>query len=195
MVSPSYGEIDYEAARRDGIIFVHLEEDETVDLNKNQIRIVREGREFIIKAFKIICFDDYVVSFKNREFLSLYRSEPQIRWSPTKWGRKKYHVGFVRHPRDPRWEAREILGALGEMILDAEEERVLPEINEERCSGCGSCKDACPQSAIEMFIRERQISIFGPIDSTASPVAHVNEDTCVGCGLCVSTCPSDVISI
>jgi NAD-dependent dihydropyrimidine dehydrogenase PreA subunit len=131
---------------------------------------------------------------QNREFLSLYRSEPQIRWSPTKWGRKKYHVGFIRHPREKRWEKRELLGALGEMILDHEEDRVLPEFNEERCSGCGSCKEACPAGAIEILIREKQIAIFGPVTSTGVPIAHVKEDTCIGCGLCASTCPSDVIS-
>lgn len=91
-------------------------------------------------------------------------------------------------------EKRELLGALGEMILDHEEDRVLPEFNEERCSGCGSCKEACPAGAIEILIREKQIAIFGPVTSTGVPIAHVKEDTCIGCGLCASTCPSDVIS-
>lgn len=194
MVTPSYGEITYEEARREGIVFVHLEEDETIFFDEDQVRVVREGRELIINAGKIIRFDDYAQLFQDREFLSLYRSEPQIRWSPTKWGRKKYHIGFIRHPRDKRWERRELLGALGEMILDHEEDRILPEINEERCSGCGSCKESCPASAIEMLIRERQIAIFGPVSSAGVPIAHVKEDTCIGCGLCASTCPSDVIS-
>jgi heterodisulfide reductase subunit A-like polyferredoxin len=194
MVTPSYGEVIYEEARREGIVFVHLEEDETVTFDADHVRIAREGRELIFNADKIIRFDDYAELFKDREFLSLYRSEPQIRWSPTKWGRKKYHIGFIRHPREKRWERRELLGALGEMILDHEEDRILPEINEERCSGCGSCKEACPASAIEMEIRQKQIAIFGPMTSAGIPIAHVKEDTCIGCGLCASTCPSDVIS-
>jgi heterodisulfide reductase subunit A-like polyferredoxin len=194
MVAPSYGELTYEEARREGIVFVHLEEDETVTFNGDHVHIQREGRELIFNADKIVRFDDYADTFKDREFLSLYRSEPQLRWSPTKWGRKKYHVGFIRHPREKRWERRELLGALGEMILDHEEDRILPEFNEERCSGCGSCKEACPASAIEMLIREKQIAIFGPVSSAGVPIAHVKEDTCIGCGLCASTCPSDVIS-
>jgi heterodisulfide reductase subunit A-like polyferredoxin len=194
MVTPSYGEITYEEARREGIVFVHLEEDETVTFDTDHARIARDGRELIFTADKIIRFDDYAELFKDREFLSLYRSEPQIRWSPTKWGRKKYHVGFIRHPREKRWERRELLGALGEMILDHEEDRVLPQVNEDRCSGCGSCKEACPASAIEMEIRQKQIAIFGPMTSAGVPIAHVKEDTCIGCGLCASTCPSDVIS-
>jgi len=194
MVTPSYAELIYEEARREGIVFVHLEEDEGITFDKECVRIQRDGRELIFNADKVIRFDDYAALMQNREFLSLYRSEPQIRWSPTKWGRKKYHVGFIRHPREKRWERRELLGALGEMILDHEEDRILPEFNEERCSGCGSCKEACPAGAIEMLIREKQIAIFGPVTSAGVPIAHVKEDTCIGCGLCASTCPSDVIS-
>lgn len=194
MVTPSYGEITYEEARREGIVFVHLEEDETVAFDGDRVRIAREGRELIINTGAIICFDDYAELLKDREYLSLYRSEPQLRWSPTKWGRKRYHVGFIRHPRDKRWEKREFLGALGEMILDHEEDRILPEVNEERCSGCGSCKDSCPHNAIEIKFEEKTISIFGPNDSTKVPIAHIKDDTCVSCGLCASVCPSDVIS-
>jgi NAD-dependent dihydropyrimidine dehydrogenase PreA subunit len=195
MVMPSFGELVYEEARREGVVFVHLEEGEKVTFREGGADIGGLKRQIMFNVEKIIRFDDYMDLFGNKEFLSLYRSEPQLRWSPTKWGRKKYHVGFIRHPRDKRWEPREVLGALGEILLDAEEERVLPEVNEERCSGCGSCKEACPQKAIEIVIKEKSLSIFGPQTTTGVPIAHVKEDACVGCGLCASTCPSDVISL
>jgi heterodisulfide reductase subunit A-like polyferredoxin len=195
MVTPSYGELLYEEARREGVVFMHLDEGETIAFDDGKVRITGPKKELVLNIDKTIRFDDYAHLFKDREFLSLYRSEPQLRWSPTKWGRKKYHVGFIRHPRDERWEPREVLGALGEMLLDVEEERVLPEVNEERCSGCGSCKDACPHSAMEIVIKERTLAIFGPQTTSGVPRAHVKEDACVGCGLCASTCPSDVISL
>ncbi len=195
MVTPSYGELLYEEARREGILFIHLEEGETAAFYDGKAHITGLKKTLTLDVERIICFDDYAHLFKDKEFLSLYRSEPQLRWSPTKWGRKRYHVGFIRHPREERWEQREMLGALGEMLLETEEERVLPEVNEERCSGCGSCENACPHNAIEMIIKERSVGIFGPLTETRVPVAHVKEDTCVGCGLCASTCPSDVISL
>jgi NAD-dependent dihydropyrimidine dehydrogenase PreA subunit len=86
-----------------------------------------------------------------------------------------------------------MLGALGEFLIEKDEERTFPEVSEERCSGCGSCKEACPAHAIEMEHNERQVSVFGPIAASAVPVAAVNKELCVGCGLCASTCPSDVI--
>ncbi len=193
MVMPSYAELKYEEARREGVIFLHLEEADQIRFGERVV-INRPNREIVLDVDKIVRYDDYIRLFRDKEFLSLYRSEPQLRWSPTKWSRNRYHVGFIRHPREERWEPREILGALGEMLLDTAADRELPEVNEERCSGCGSCKDACPHNAIEIVIRESPLAIFGPQTVSAVPIAHVKTDTCVGCGLCASTCPSDSIA-
>ena len=194
MVCPSYGELEYEKARRLGVIFIHLEEGESVSFHEGEARIQGPARSLTIQADRITCSDDWEPLFKDKEILSLFRSEPQLRWNPTRWGRKKYHAGFIRHPRDKRWEPREVLAALGEIFLDREEERLYPEVDEERCSGCGSCKEACPHSAIEIEMREKGIAVFGPWSETVTPIAHVKVDACVGCGLCASTCPSDVIT-
>lgn len=194
MVTPSYGETSYERARRDGIVFIHLEEDELISFDNGGCRITGNAREFSFENAMVFCLDDYITGMKDREFLSLYRSEPQLRWSPTKWDRKRYHVGFIRHPRDKRWKERETLGALGEITLELKEERIIPQVNEDRCSGCGSCKNSCPHESIEIELREREVAIYGPHPVSHVPVAHIREDTCAGCGLCVSTCPSNSIS-
>ena len=194
MAAPSYEELAYEAARREGVLFIHLEEGEDVTFGSGPVVVSGGGRQMRFAVDKVIRLDDCAAALRGKEFLSAYRSEPQLRWSPTKWGRKRYHVGFIRHPRAARWEAREVLGALGEMRLDDEEERVLPEVNEERCSGCGSCKEACPHGAIEIELVQVPVALFGPQTESVVPKAHIKQDTCVACGLCASTCPSDVIS-
>jgi ferredoxin len=195
IVMPSYDEVALEKARREGVIVINLEAGQAFAAGNGKFSVTGGGKELAFDVDHVVYFNDYTGNFAGREFLSVYRSEPQLRWNPTRWSRKKYHVGFLRHPRDKRWKPREVLGAVGEIILDREEERLYPTLEEERCSGCGSCKDACPQKAIDVTITEKQVSVFGPIMSTGVPKAHIDQDACVACGLCASTCPSDVIKL
>lgn len=193
MVMPSYGELFYEEVRRDGVLFLHLEEDHSISFRDGRALISGPGQNTEIDAAQVVLLDDYARILGGKNFLIQYRSEPQLRWSPTKWERQQFNIGFLRYPRSDRWRDREFFGALGEISVDEEGDRTLPEVNEERCSGCGSCRNACPHDAIEMFVQEKQLSLFGPQTTTPVPIAHVKEDTCVSCGLCAATCPSNVI--
>jgi heterodisulfide reductase subunit A len=56
-------------------------------------------------------------------------------------------------------------------------------VDEERCSGCGTCSQHCPFGAISM--RQRQV-----LD-----VAHIDPLLCTGCGSCVVVCPVKAISM
>ncbi|MFC2000944.1 4Fe-4S binding protein [Chloroflexota bacterium] len=46
-----------------------------------------------------------------------------------------------------------------------------------RCTGCGSCVDACPKQAITMH----------------NDLAMINEDLCIQCGACANVCPAGAI--
>ncbi|MGD0785196.1 MAG: 4Fe-4S binding protein [Sedimentisphaerales bacterium] len=52
-------------------------------------------------------------------------------------------------------------------------------VNEEKCTGCEACVDACPAEAIKM------------VDGKAV----VDADTCVDCGVCVDECPVEAIEM
>jgi NAD-dependent dihydropyrimidine dehydrogenase PreA subunit len=51
-------------------------------------------------------------------------------------------------------------------------------INVDECTGCGSCADVCPESAI-----------------TVEDVATVDADKCTECGTCVDECVNEAISL
>jgi NAD-dependent dihydropyrimidine dehydrogenase PreA subunit len=53
-----------------------------------------------------------------------------------------------------------------------------PIINEDECSGCGICVDACPDSVLELVDDKAEL---------------VNEDDCTGCAGCMEECPMGAI--
>jgi heterodisulfide reductase subunit A len=67
-------------------------------------------------------------------------------------------------------------------ILSKEELEAEPQVscvNEDLCSGCGTCISVCAYNAIEL-VKEKDEKIN----------AKVNEVLCLGCGACVVACPS-----
>jgi NAD-dependent dihydropyrimidine dehydrogenase PreA subunit len=55
-----------------------------------------------------------------------------------------------------------------------------PEVNSEKCVGCGECVDICPVDVYE-------------IQDEKSVV--VNEEECVGCESCLEVCEENAITI
>ncbi len=56
---------------------------------------------------------------------------------------------------------------------------MVAKINNEECTGCGTCVDECPASAITL----------------KNEKAKVDEDECTECGTCVDACPAGAISM
>jgi ferredoxin len=52
-------------------------------------------------------------------------------------------------------------------------------VDEDACTGCGTCLDRCHFGAITM----------------ADDVSHVDRQRCAGCGLCIITCPNEARSL
>jgi len=55
-------------------------------------------------------------------------------------------------------------------------EGIVSSVNEDICSGCGTCEAVCPYGAIDVNRKKK--------------VAEVNEALCKGCGTCCAACPS-----
>lgn len=57
----------------------------------------------------------------------------------------------------------------------------LPDIDKEKCSGCGKCVEACPVEAMGL------VSAGDP-KKPKRKTARVNQELCLGCGVCVRQC-------
>ncbi|HUX98615.1 MAG TPA: 4Fe-4S binding protein [Candidatus Deferrimicrobium sp.] len=55
-----------------------------------------------------------------------------------------------------------------------------PKIDEDACTGCGTCVENCPSEVL--VIEDDKAKI-------------VNADDCVECGACEENCPSDAIKL
>lgn len=53
-----------------------------------------------------------------------------------------------------------------------------PVINEEDCSACGICVDACPESVLDLSGDSAEV---------------VDEDSCTACATCMEECPMGAI--
>lgn len=64
----------------------------------------------------------------------------------------------------------------------------LPRIDEDECTGCGKCVEACPVEAIAL------VSANDPRDKRKKK-AQLNDDICLGCGVCVRNCPKECMHL
>ncbi|VBB42670.1 Ferredoxin-3 [uncultured Desulfatiglans sp.] len=55
-----------------------------------------------------------------------------------------------------------------------------PEVDAEKCVGCGECVEVCP------------VDVYEIIDEKSVPV---NEDECLGCESCVEVCEHEAITV
>lgn len=63
-----------------------------------------------------------------------------------------------------------------------------PEVDKEKCTGCGRCVSFCPEACIEL-IEEK-----GP-DNKIKKKSQVDYDFCKGCGVCAANCPVKAITM
>lgn len=97
-----------------------------------------------------------------------------------------YLCGSARWPTDIAEGVSQAYAAASKAAIPMRRGYVKPEaitalVDEDKCSGCGTCEPLCPFKAIELQARD------------GKKVSHVSEAVCKGCGTCGAACPAGAI--
>jgi len=69
----------------------------------------------------------------------------------------------------------------------------LPVIDEQKCTGCGKCVEACPRGLLELHPIERNIFVFCRSKDRPAVARRVCKNACIACNICVRACPEAII--
>jgi heterodisulfide reductase subunit A len=100
-----------------------------------------------------------------------------------------YLIGGAQKPLDTNeafYEAYQVTSRILRFFGREQVEIKLPvaRVDEDSCTGCGTCVQACPFHAVRLVEGHRMLSI-----------AEVNAYQCVGCGNCIVSCPVRAITV
>ena len=70
-----------------------------------------------------------------------------------------------------------------------------PEVDEDKCVGCGLCARACPQKIIDIIIKEYTIRPKCSNRDAGKAAREACDNSCISCGICVKVCPAGAINI
>ena len=74
----------------------------------------------------------------------------------------------------------------------------LPEVNDEKCTGCGACVKACPKVVIELRKKApkfRKVYVSCINKDKGAVAKKACSSACIGCGKCAKTCPFEAITV
>ncbi len=82
--------------------------------------------------------------------------------------------------------------------IKVNEKTGLPEVNEEKCTGCGACVKACPKIVIELrkkAVKFRKVYVSCVNKDKGATAKKACSKACIGCGKCAKTCPFGAITV
>ena len=74
----------------------------------------------------------------------------------------------------------------------------LPEVDQDKCTACGKCVEACPKGIIELRkkgVKDRRVFVSCVNKAKGVLAKKSCEVACIGCGLCAKACPFGAIEI
>ena len=74
-------------------------------------------------------------------------------------------------------------------------EQGVAEVDKEKCTNCGACREACPRKLIVEVPCSKKVFVNCSNKDKGPAVTKVCANSCIGCGLCQRTCKFDAIHV
>jgi Na+-translocating ferredoxin:NAD+ oxidoreductase RNF subunit RnfB len=69
----------------------------------------------------------------------------------------------------------------------------LPVVDEEKCTACGKCVDACPRNLFELHPLSQNIFVYCRSKDRGPVARKACKNACIACGICSRACPEAII--
>lgn len=71
----------------------------------------------------------------------------------------------------------------------------LPEVDVDKCTACGQCRDACPKGIIDLIPADHLVHVDCRNTDKGKLVRAVCDIGCIACKACVKVCPEEAITV
>jgi len=72
-------------------------------------------------------------------------------------------------------------------------EEGLPVVDDDKCTACGKCVDACPRNIIDLQPISQNIIVFCRSLDGGAAAKKACKNACISCGICVRACPEAIV--
>jgi heterodisulfide reductase subunit A len=198
-----FSEKYYTEARKKGVRFVRYDVNEKPDVSLAGDKLLVKARDPILNmpleiACDLVVLAPAIVPREDAEELGKMLKVPltaekffleaHMKLRPVDFAVESvFLAGMAHSPKNIRESIAQAEAAASRAATiiskkEYETEATISSVNEDICSGCGTCVEVCEFDALELYET--------PFGET---VCRVNEALCKGCGCCAGACPSGAV--
>jgi heterodisulfide reductase subunit A len=200
----TFGETEeyYRKARFEGIRFVRYSPEKPPEVKQNEDKTLKVdvydetlGQQITLN-FDLVVLSTPLIPPEDNKILSRllkipldqngFFLEAHVKLRPVDFATAGiYLCGTAHSPKDIADSISQALGASSRAAIPLKQKRVKVEaitsfIDEDKCTGCGTCIELCP---------------YGAWEKDEKSMVQLREALCKGCGVCAASCPEKAIDM